>query len=159
MNHESGWLYAGILMAVTLAPPVMGESHSTVATPLDWMAGHWCTDSGGQTIEEVWLPPRGGVLVGLGRVHTMDRTVGFEFLRITQVDGVQTYIAQPGGQPPTHFTRKASGEDWVRFENPEHDFPQRIEYRRAGDHLHAEVAGPGKNGVEAVIRLEYSACE
>jgi ketosteroid isomerase-like protein len=127
--------------------------------PLDWMAGHWCTDSGGNSVEEVWLPPRGGVLVGLGRTHTTDRTVGFEFLRIATVEGVQNYIAQPGGRPPTHFARTAGGEDWVRFENPEHDFPRRIEYRRDADSLYAEVAGPGNNGVEAVIRLDFGACE
>jgi hypothetical protein len=41
----------------------------------------------------------------------------------------------------------------------EHDFPQRIEYRRDGDKLYAEVAGPGNNGVEAEIRLDFGTCE
>lgn len=158
MVHGVRWINAGILMAVTLAQPAMGEENSTTP-PLDWMAGHWCTDSGRPSVEEVWLPPRGDVLVGLGRTYTTDRTVGFEFLRIAGVDGVQSYIAQPGGQPPTHFARTAGGEDWVRFENPQHDFPQRLEYRRDGDNLQVEVAGPGNNGVEAAIRLEFSACE
>ncbi len=147
-----------ILMAVTLAPSVMGED-SAPTQPLDWMTGHWCTDSGGKSVEETWLPPRGGVLVGVGRTYTADRTVGFEFLRIAAVEGVQNYIAQPGGQPPTHFARTAGGENWVRFENPQHDFPQRLEYRRNGDNLQVEVAGPGNNGVEAVIRLNFRACE
>lgn len=146
-----------VLMAVTLAWSVMGEDNVPTES-LDWMAGHWCTDSGGKSVEEVWLPPRGDVLVGLGRTYTADRTVGFEFLRIAGVEGVQSYIAQPGGQPPTHFARTDGGENWVRFENPEHDFPQRIEYRRDGDKLYAEVAGPGNNGVEAVIRLDFGAC-
>jgi len=145
-------------MAVTLTPSVFGEDHASEQS-LDWMAGHWCTYSGGKSVEEVWLPPRGGELVGLGRTHTADRTVGFEFLRIAAVDGVQNYIAQPGGDPPTHFARTDGGEHWVRFENPEHDFPQRIEYRRDGDNLHVAVAGPGNNGVEAVIRLDFSTCE
>ncbi len=147
-----------VLITATLAPPVMGEENSPTES-LDWMAGHWCSDSGAKSVEELWLPPRGEVLVGLGRTYTTDRTVGFEFLRIAAVDGVQSYIAQPGGEPPTHFARTAGGEDWVRFENPQHDFPQRIEYRRDGDNLYAEVAGPGNNGVEAVIRLDFRACE
>ena len=109
-----------VLMAVTLASSVMGKDN-VPTQPLDWMAGHWCTDSGGTC--------------------------------------VQNYIAQPGGQPPTHFARTDGGENWVRFENPEHDFPQRIEYRRDGDRLYTEVAGPGNNGVEAVIRLDYGTCE
>jgi ketosteroid isomerase-like protein len=158
MGHRVRWINAGILITATLASPVMGEENSPTA-PLDWMAGHWCSDSGAKSVEEVWLPPRGEVLVGLGRTYTTDRTVGFEFLRIAAVDGVQSYIAQPGGRPPTHFARTAGGEDWVRFENPEHDFPKRIEYRRDGDKLLAEVAGPGNNGDEAVIRLGFRACE
>ena len=68
-----------VLMAVTLASSVMGEDN-VPTEPLDWMAGYWCTDSGGTSVEEVWLPPRGDVLVGLGRTHAADRTVGFEFL-------------------------------------------------------------------------------
>lgn len=147
-----------VLMAVTLASPVMGEGNVPTES-LDWMAGQWCADSSGTSVEEVWLPPRGGVLVGLGRTHSADGTVGFEFLRIAVENDVQNYIAQPGGDPPTYFARTDGGENWVRFENPEHDFPQRIEYRRDGDKLYAEVAGPGNNGVEAVIRLDFSACE
>lgn len=135
----------------------MGDDNAS-AQPLDWMAGHWCTDSGAKSVEETWLPPRGDVLVGLGRTYTANRTVGFEFLRIATVEGVQTYIAQPGGRPPTHFARTDGGENWVRFENPEHDFPQRIEYRREGDRLQAAVGGPGNNGVEAVIRLDFRVC-
>jgi hypothetical protein len=146
------------LITVTSASSVMSEDKVSTE-PLDWMAGYWCTDSGGTSVEEVWLPPRGDELVGLGRTHTADRTVGFEFLRIAAVEGVQNYIAQPGGQAPTHFARTDGGGNWVRFENPQHDFPQRIEYRRNGDRLHAEVAGPGNNGVEAVIRLDFGACE
>jgi len=147
-----------VLITATLAPSVMGEDN-VPTQPLDWMAGHWCTDSGGKSVEEIWLPPRGGELVGLGRTYTGDRAVGFEFLRIAAPEGAQSYIAQPGGQPPTHFARTGGGQHWVRFENPQHDFPQRIEYRRDGDMLHAEVAGPGNNGVEAVIRLDFRACE
>jgi len=64
----------------------------------------------------------------------------------------------PAGTP-THFARTGGGENWVRFENPQHDFPQRIEYRRDGDQLHAAVAGPGNNVEEQVIRLDYRPCE
>ncbi len=74
------------------------------------------------------------------------------------LDGTQSYIAQPGGRPPTAFRRTAGGERWVRFENPEHDFPRRIEYRREGDALHAEIAGPDENGKEIVISFDYSRC-
>jgi len=147
-----------VLIAITLTPSVMGDD-AVPAEPLDWMAGHWCTTSGENSAEEFWLPPRGGELVGLGRTYTADRTLAFEFLRIAAPEGVLSFIAQPGGRPPTHFARTGGGPHWVRFENPEHDFPQRIEYRRDGDRLYAEVAGPGNNGEETVIHVDFHACE
>ena len=147
------------LIVAALAMPLIGSAKAEDANPsLDWMAGHWCVDMGGDTVEELWLPPHGGVMVGLGRTRNAERTTGFEYLRIADFDGVQSFIAQPGGRPPTSFRRTAGGEDWVRFENPDHDFPQRIEYRREGEVLHAEVAGPGEDGEEAVIGFDYSPC-
>ena len=126
---------------------------------IDWIAGHWCGEIGESTFEEIWLPPHGGVTVGVSRSLKGDMTTGFEFFRIADIDGVQSFIAQPSGNPPTVFGRTDGGEFWVRFENPEHDFPQRIEYRREGDSLHAEAAGPGKDGTEKVIRFNYELCE
>lgn len=128
------------------------------APSLEWLAGHWCADLGDETIEELWLPPHGGVTIGLGRTRKEDATTAFEYLRIVDLDGVPAYVAQPGGRPPTTFSMTARGEQWIRFENPEHDFPQRIEYRRKLDTLHAEIAGPGEDGAEVVIPFDYRPC-
>lgn len=57
-----------VLMAVILASSVMGEDKAPTQS-LDWMAGNWCAESSGTSVEEVWLPPRGGVLVGLTGAH------------------------------------------------------------------------------------------
>lgn len=125
---------------------------------LDWIAGHWCADLGDESVEELWLPSHGGVAIGMGRTITRDRTSAFEYFRIVELDGIPSYIAQPGGRPPTTFKRTAGGEGWVRFENRDHDFPQRVEYRREGDALHAEIAGPGENGTEVLIPFDYRRC-
>jgi hypothetical protein len=149
----------GLLFAASLLVTLTGSARAEAENPSPgWIAGHWCADLGDETVEELWLPPHGGVMVGLGRTRNPERTTGFEYFRIADTGGVQMYIAQPGGRPPTSFKRTAGGERWVRFENPDHDFPQRIEYRRQGDVLHAEVAGPGDNGEEAVIGFDYSPC-
>jgi len=31
---------------------------------LAWMSGHWCGGTSGEVIEEFWMPPHGGVLLG-----------------------------------------------------------------------------------------------
>ena len=54
------------------------------------------------------------------------------------------------GRAPTAFRLvEVSGQRAV-FENPGHDFPQRIIYRREGDTLHARIEG-NQNG-----ELRYS---
>ena len=40
------------------------------------------------------------------------------------------------------------------FENPKHDFPQRIRYRLKGDTLHARIEGT-INGKERAIDFPY----
>lgn len=129
------------------------------ATDLSWLAGRWCSADGSGGYEESWLQPRGGGMVGVARELKGERMVSFEFLRIGEVDGTPTYFAQPGGRAPTAFKRSDGGEHWVRFENPANDFPQRIEYRREGDLLNAEISGPGRDGKPQSIPFALKRCD
>ena len=72
-------------------------------------------------------------MLGVGRTIVGDKTVGFEFLRIEQrVDGIY-YVASPNGGPTTDFKMTRLIGQEVVFENPEHDFPKRIIYRKKSD--------------------------
>jgi hypothetical protein len=126
---------------------------------LDWLVGHWCADRDGSFIEEHWLSPRGDLLLGLSRTVQGTKTASFEYLRIEWHDGVPSYVAQPQGNPPVAFKWTAGGANWARFENPAHDFPRRVEYRRTAKGLYAEIAGPGEGGKEMVIPFDYLACK
>jgi len=79
-------------------------------------------------------------------------------MRIETRDGETHFVAVLEGQEPTKFKLTGSGADWARFENPQHDFPTRIEFRRTAGGLHAEIAGPGKDGKEKVIPFDYRRC-
>lgn len=152
-RHETarlGWLLLAAAACAGAAEPETGG--------LGWMSGHWCGGNGESRIDETWLPEHAGRLYGLSRTTRGARGDEFEYLRIDRIDGVATYLAQPGGRAATAFPRTAGGAQWVRFENPAHDFPKRIEYRRDGDRLHAEIAGPGRDGAETVIPFEYRRC-
>lgn len=149
-----------LLVIVVLIFPAFASAETPgAAFSLHWMTGHWCQEQKGNVTEEIWLPPVGGVMVGVGRTRTPERTTGFEYLRIVESDGVQRYIAQPGGKTPTEFLKTGGGSDWARFENPEHDFPRRIEYRSDGKSLLAQAAGPGRDGQESVLSFEYVPCD
>lgn len=147
-----------LLLALVCANTTLAAAASAPVDLPGWMSGHWCIQQGGEQIEEQWLGAAGGMMVGASRTITPKRTQ-FEFLRIELAGGVPTYVAQPNGGKPTSFQRTDGGADWVRFENPAHDFPQRIEYRRNGDALLAEIAGPGEDGAEFKIPFEFKRCE
>ncbi|MEG3789731.1 DUF6265 family protein [Lysobacter sp. CCNWLW3] len=144
----------GLLLPLAAAP----LSAAAPDADLGWLAGHWCSQADGERIDETWLPATDGRLYGVSRTVRAGKVTGFEFLRIEPVDGVATYLAQPGGGQATAFARSQGGAQRVRFENPAHDFPQRIEYRREGERLHAQIAGPGRDDKEVRIAFEYRRC-
>lgn len=106
-----------------------------------WLAGGWGVESktGGMT-EEHWIAPKGGLMLGVNRSVRRGRA-SFEFLRIQQTaDGV-VYYASPGGRKPTPFKLTSATRTTAVFENPQHDFPQKIVYRLEKDILHAHIEG------------------
>ena len=107
----------------------------TAIAELAWIAGDWQTPAGGKArIEEHWTAPAGDTMIGVGRSIAGGKTVEFEYLRIEQRAEQIYYVASPKGRcPGTDFklTRLAGQE--ATFENPEHDFPKRIIYRKNSD--------------------------
>lgn len=127
-------------------------------TTMDWFAGQWCGGGEGRSIEEVWLPEAGGSLFGLSRTLRNGKLESFEYMHIARNGDKRGLHVQPNGAPPTTFAIAEQGEGWVRFENPENDFPHVIEYRREGDQLRAFIAGPGQDGKELKIPFDYRRC-
>ena len=109
---------------------------------LSWIAGNWTGSAGRATIEENWLPPAGGAMLGVGRTIAGPRMVAFEFLRIVQKDAETYYIAQPDGRPPTEFKLTTATDTKAVFENPKHDHPKIITYEKDADgNLLATIEG------------------
>ena len=150
MRYTKAMLCAGL--ALGAAPTWAAD------TRLDWLAGHWCGGDAERKIDEVWLPQAGGNLLGMSRTVRGDATESFEFMRVSPNGKSPGLYVQPNGELPTVFSIAERGEDWIRFENAAHDFPNRIEYRRKGDALHAWIAGPGPDGREMKIPFEYRRC-
>lgn len=111
--------------ALALAPAL-----ARAAPELGWMQGSWCGATGAVHEEEVWLAPRGNLLLGMHRDTQGETARGFEFLRIeVRADGA-TYVAQPGGRPPVRFDLVRNSAQSVTFENLAHNYPKRIHYER-----------------------------
>jgi len=136
--------------AIALLALMAGAPESASVDALAWMAGTWeGRDNQGVEMEEVWLAPKGGTMLGLHREVAGGKTASFEFLRIAlEKDGV-VYWASPRGRPATPFTLAETGPRRAVFANPAHDFPKRILYwiDEAGA-LHARIEGEGAAGAQ-----------
>ena len=101
------------------------------------------------------MAPRGTNMIGMGRTVRGDRLVDFELVVLREQDGTLAYEAHPAGQPSAVFTARTVGESTVVFENPQHDFPQRIGYQLKGpDSLLAWIEGTQK-GQKRRVEFPY----
>ncbi len=105
------------------------------------------------------MSPRGGVMLGMARTVRGDSLVEWEAMRIEARGDTLVFVAQPWGQGLTEFRSTSVSDDAVVFENPLHDFPQRVIYRHAaGDSLHARIEGV-RTGEERGIDFRMSRAE
>jgi hypothetical protein len=129
---------------------------------LSWLAGCWRSDGADAGSGEHWTPVAGGTLLGVGRSVRQGATVSHEFMQIREAaDGKVVFIAQPAGKAETVFTLMAGGATEASFENPEHDFPQRVIYRLEGaGRLRARIEGM-RAGVPRAMDFAYTrvACD
>jgi hypothetical protein len=118
-----------LLLDVTLAQ----EKPFTI-NDLAWLKGCWSLNRNGRETTEHWLRPAGGTMLGISRTVADRKTVEFEFTQIRQDEkGDIFFIAKPSGQPEATFKMIKGSAHEVIFENPQHDFPQRVIYRLQGD--------------------------
>lgn len=98
---------------------------------LDFMAGCWQADvGGGTTIRETFTAPHGGMMLGNSQMVGEGATRFFELVQIVgDESGVVYHPAFDGQKAKVGFRLvRLEGQEAV-FENPEHDYPQRIVYR------------------------------
>ncbi len=107
---------------------------------LGWLEGHWRSEADGRVSEEIWTNGEGGLYLGVNRTIRDGQARAFEFMRIVETDGGIAYCAQPGGAEAVCFDTVSIEENQAVFENPDHDFPQRITYMRENDTLTATIS-------------------
>lgn len=125
-----------------------------------WMRGCWAQVSGGRTVEEQWMAPRGGSMIGMSRTVGKSRLVEYEFVVIREEGGALVYDAHPSGQAGASFRSIEIGGTRAVFENRLHGFPQRIGYEAAEpDRLLAWIEGTRDGRTRRVeFRYERTVC-
>jgi len=123
-----------------------------------WLQGCWQTTSAQTIVEEHWMVPRGGAMIGVGRTVRDNKVVEYELILLREQNGQLAYEAHPSGQSPAVFMSKEIAGSAVIFENTAHDFPQRVGYRRDRDMLLAWIEGT-VNGQSRRIEFPYRRTE
>lgn len=139
MNRGLQALLLGLLIVTGAARSSPDASVSTLA----WLAGCWASVAGEFGTGEVWTSPAGGTMLGVSRTVRDGKTVEYEFMQIREIaPGQLAFVANPSGQAQAAFPLVRSGPGEAIFEDPDHDFPQRVIYRLVEpDRLHARIEG------------------
>ncbi len=136
------------------ATPTLWAQESDALAELSWLVGDWeRSTSQGLSVERWRLRPDGS-LEGESVLFSMNgvQEVHAEAMLIVRMGADIFYIARPRqNEYPTGFRLLTAGNGQFVFENPNHDFPQRIVYRRDGeDAFTATISAATPDGPQQV---------
>jgi len=131
---------------------VRGECQSTSTAlsqnfkKLNWLQGTWIrtNSKGSQTGYEQWTKTSPSEYRGKGVTLQGKDTLFVEKLRILERENELYYVADvPENQKPVYFKLTEITDGGFVCENPNHDFPKRINYTVDKGKLKATISGNG----------------
>jgi hypothetical protein len=125
------------------------SAYSQKSEALNWLTGTWTIQTKQGKIIEKWKILNDSTLVGKSLlVKAANDSALQETLELSLRKGQWSYIStvqgQNNNQPVAFPLIFIKGTEFIS-ENPTHDFPQRISYRRINNQLFASIEGK-KNG-------------
>ncbi len=115
---------------------------------LSWLEGTWTRTNTkpGKTAHERWWKGNGKEWIGVGVSLKGSDTTFVEKLRIVVKDNAIYYVADVAeNKGSVYFKVIEISSDGFACENPQHDFPKRITYKREGNNLKAATSGDGRS--------------
>jgi hypothetical protein len=156
-----GPIFAFVAVFAAAAPAVAQAPPRPLAA-LAFMAGCWRGDAGtDKTIEENWTAADSDVMLATTRYldDNTGRTRAWELSRIAADSAGIVLFPAPNGNQQGRFRLMATSAGEARFEDPAHDFPKRIIYRRVdARRLTVQVDGGEGDRESQEFRLESVAC-
>jgi hypothetical protein len=142
-STDMGPLFRASLLALLVVAGSARSSPDSSVAAFAWLAGCWANVAGEFGTGEVWTAPAGGTMLGVSRTVRDGKTVEYEFMQIREIaPGQLAFVAHPSGQAQAAFPLVQSSPGELVFEDPAHDFPQRVIYRLVPpDRLHARIEG------------------
>lgn len=126
--------------------PVKTYAHMDKA---NWLIGKWGHTSKEGTLTETWVKTNDSVYKGATYFVVGGKdTVFAETVDLIQENDKLAYIASVPGQnkeKPVRFDMTSISDNTIIFENPAHDYPNKIVYNKIGnDSVFAEIFGVQK---------------
>src|SRR5262245_50564481 len=115
---------AAVLSSLVIVHPARAQGRPL--QQMAWLAGCWERRATDRVITEQWMAPAGKMMLGMSRTVRGDSTLEFEHLELVERAGKLAYVAHPSGQTTATFPQRELTDSSIVFEDPAHDFPQRI---------------------------------
>ena len=150
-------LAAVLLPLASLAAPKKKPAPPPAIAKLVWLAGNWRLEKNSELVDEQWMLPAGGVMLGMARSIEKGKIREFAFLQIREGPGGSLFfVRQVSGQKEAAFQVKALTENSVVFENQLQDYPQTVSYSLQPDgSVVAAIEGMGPDGQTKRIETSY----
>lgn len=128
----------------TTSAPVAAAPNKMAAT--EWLIGSWGHTTPEGALSEKWEKVNDSVMHGESYFVVGGKdTVFAETVALTSEKGKLSYTVKVPGQnneKPVRFDLTSSTESQLVFENPQHDYPNKIVYNKiTNDSLVAEISG------------------
>ncbi len=143
-----------ILLALFLVN--VGPQQSPI-DQLDWILGTWARPANNEKRQsfEIWEKVSDTKYKGFGYTLKNGDTTFSEKLEIIEKAGDLFYVAHVShNKSPVFFKFTTISDTLFICENPIHDFPKEIAYRRDGNNLYAHVAAGNRKIDFAFKRVE-----
>lgn len=124
------------------------ETNQQKFKKLEWLTGKWTRTNpeAGQSGYETWSKVTDLKLSGKGVTLKGKKVVFVENLEfIVKGNDIFYTVMVTGEKQPTYFRLTALSADGFTCENPQHDFPKKISYKRDGKHVKAVISGNGQS--------------
>lgn len=129
---------APVAPATSATPPAAAAPEAPAkgsAAALGWLAGCWRANvmRDGSTINEVWLAPQAGTMMGIGQTFVGARTLGWEAMRIYDAGDSMKLWLRPGARPELTLDLVESTATVAGFSVTEGGSTTKLRYERTGD--------------------------
>ena len=136
-------------LALLLCVPSFAEKDAAKIDSLAWLSGKWSGDMWGGEFVATYNAPAGGTLLSFSELRKGGKAAFYEFEVFEATAEGLVFTPYPGGQRKETFKLTSGEASKAVFENPEKDFPTRIEYhRKEKDRLVITLSGGGGGKTE-----------